>query len=393
MKTNVVLPGEEKTKTSATMNVDFSKGKKAANQKSPKSVTKTAILPFKSVSKQTPRLKVFIWGESGTGKTPLALLFPKPAVIDMEKGTAPYADIYPDMQVFPTTNCDEVMAAVKQLAETKHDFKTLIIDPISVFWESLQKKWSDTFLKRNKGGAGYKFEYYDMQVNNWNTIKAEWKSFIRDLLALDINVVLIARSKTLYKDGATMKAIGTTFDAEKNLHYAFDTVVKMEINDKGESVGTCMRDRWRRLPQGKTFLCAKKGGDYKPGYKFFQEKIGGSTLEREAIQETLPEKKETSEQQEEAEAPPADTSPSENAKAKNRPNKKEKETKAEAPATKKQKETIIKYSGWIGMTGKDKKYLLAKHGVKTFDEITTNTANTIIAELKNILEEEEQCQQ
>jgi hypothetical protein len=383
MKTNVTLPGEKNPDTTGKA-VDFKKklsDKRSKQGSEAVNPPKTGVLPFKTVAGQTPRLKVFIWGESGTGKTPLSLMFPKPAVIDMEKGTAPYADIYPDMQVFSTTNCDEVMAAVKALSETKHEFKTLIIDPVSVFWESLQKKWSDTFLKRNKGGAGYKFEYYDMQVNNWNTIKAEWKSFIRDLLSLDINVVLIARAKTLYKDGVTMKVIGTTFDAEKNLHYAFDTVVKMEINDKEESVGTCMRDRWRRLPQGKTFLCAKKGGDYRPGYKFFLDKIGGSTLEKEPAQ-TEQVGSENPTKKEKKQPKPGNDKVNDKKKetAKTQKNK-------EKQATEQQKSDIIKYAGWIGMSGPDKRYLLEKHKVNMFEEITNKQAISIINELREILKE------
>jgi hypothetical protein len=242
-------------------------------------------LPFRKMSKQNPKLKVFIWGESGCGKTPFSLFFPDPAIIDMERGTIPYADLYPDTEVFNSTNCDEVINTVKLLAKAEHDYKTLVIDSISIFWASLQKKWSDIFLKRNEKGKGYKYEYYDMQVNNWNTVKAQWNEFVRLLLALDMNVIIIARAKTLYSEDGKMTKLGIVYDAEKNLHYAFDTVVKMRLNTKIETIGVCTRDRWRRIPTGKPFVCAENF-DFSKGYEFFKQRIGEDTLKRkpEAIE-------------------------------------------------------------------------------------------------------------
>jgi len=209
--------------------------------------------PFQKAESLDKRLKLFLWGDSGAGKTTLSLQFPKPVVIDMERGTDLYGEAF-DFDVLKATNADEVMEAVQWLLTNAHSYRTLIIDPITIYWDALQKKWSDIFLKRNKGSKGYRFEFYDLQPRDWMTIKAEFKELIRKLIALDMNVIVTARQKVQYADGQFMKAIGETFDGEKSLPYMFDTIVRLYRDDKGRFLGECLKDRSNKLPQGE-FEC------------------------------------------------------------------------------------------------------------------------------------------
>ncbi len=156
--------------------------------------------PFVKARTQKKRLKLFVWGDSGVGKTTLALQFPAPVVIDMEGGTDLYGDRY-DFDVLRAATADQVMEAVDWLLANRHDYRTVVIDPVSVYWDALQRKWSDIFLRRNKTSKGYKFEFYDLQARDWMTVKAEFKEFIRKLIALDMNVIVTARQKTLYAEG------------------------------------------------------------------------------------------------------------------------------------------------------------------------------------------------
>ena len=150
---------------------------------------------------------------------------------------------------------DEVMAAVDWLLTNKHPYRTLVVDPITVYWDSLQKKWSDIFLRRNKGSKGYRHEYYDLQVKDWLTIKGELKEFIRKLIALDMNVIVTAREKTKYKEGSFMVASGETFDGEKSLPYMFDTILRLYVDEKSRHMGFCIKDRSNRLPK-EAFECS-----------------------------------------------------------------------------------------------------------------------------------------
>ncbi|MFH1681633.1 MAG: AAA family ATPase, partial [Candidatus Eisenbacteria bacterium] len=75
--------------------------------------------PFSTAGGADRRLKLFVWGDSGTGKTTLSLRFPSPVVIDMEGG----ADLYGDAFQFDrlrTTDADAVMEAVDWLTTSNH---------------------------------------------------------------------------------------------------------------------------------------------------------------------------------------------------------------------------------------------------------------------------------
>ena len=248
--------------------LDFTKKGKPAKSAKPKPQPS----PFRKAKSLPKRLKLFLWGDSGAGKTTLALQFPNPVVIDMEGGTELYGDAF-NFDVFRTTNADEIIDAVEWLERNKHPYRTLILDPITILWDGLQKKWSDIFLVRNKRSKGYKFEFYDLQVRDWLTIKGEFKWFVRKLAILDMNVIAIARAKTKYAEGEFMKVIGETFDSEKGLPYAFDTIAHMFRDKDGKFMAECPKDRANKLPAT---------GVFEISYKLFERLYGKEVLEREA---------------------------------------------------------------------------------------------------------------
>ncbi len=227
--------------------------------------------PFHPAETRDKRLKLFLWGDSGAGKTTLALQFPKPAVIDLERGTDLYGDAF-KFKVLKTTDADDVMGTVDWLLTHPHNDLTLVIDPITIYWDALQRKWSEIFLRRNKGSKGYRFEFYDLQVRDWMTIKAEFKEFVRKLIALDMHVICTARQKTQYGDSGFMKAVGVTFDGEKSLPYLFDTIVRVFRDGQGRFMGECLKDRSNKLPTG----------EFEVSYDLFERLFGKENLVREA---------------------------------------------------------------------------------------------------------------
>jgi len=265
MKTNVTLPGEPgseepgKSPAKPPVHVDF--GKKTGGDTS----------PFRKAKTVEKRLKLFLWGDSGAGKTTLALQFPKPVIIDLEGGCDLYGESF-DFDVLKATTAEEVSEALDWLLTHKHDYRTLVVDPITIYWDALQKRWSDIFLNRNKGSKGYKFEFYDLQPRDWMTLKAEFKDFIRRLIALDMNVIVTARQKTQYADGGFMKAIGETFDGEKSLPYLFDTIVRLFVDEKGRHMGLCLKDRSNKLPKEA----------FEAKYELFESLFGKQALARKA---------------------------------------------------------------------------------------------------------------
>ena len=220
----------------------------------------TTTKPFLRAQLRDKRLKLFLWGGTGAGKTTLALQFPKPVVIDLEGGTDLYGESF-NFDVRRTTDPDDAMSAVDWLRAHPHPFKTVVIDPVSVYWDALQRKWSEIFLRRNKHSKGFKFEFYDFQPRDWMTIKAEFKEFSGKLVALDTHVIVTARQKIQYADGGFMRPVGETFDGEKSLPYLFDTIVHLFRDKDGRFMARCVKDRTNKLPKG----------EFESSYKVFEK--------------------------------------------------------------------------------------------------------------------------
>ena len=228
--------------------------------------------PFKKATPTGKRLKLFLWGDTFTGKTTLALQFPGVSVIDMERGTDHYAEHY-SYNVKQTTNWDEMVDTIRWLATQPHDYRTLVIDPFTVAWESLMDKWNEIFLRRNKSSKGYKFEYYSLQPLDRQSINAEARQFLRLLLTLDMNVILIARAKPQYAEGEFMKKVGDTFDAERRLPYLFDSIVQLYKDEHDRHLAYATKDRTRKLPQE----------PFEVSYALLEQLFGKENLARPAL--------------------------------------------------------------------------------------------------------------
>lgn len=229
--------------------------------------------PFQKAQLQRKRIKILAFGETGSGKTWFTLGFPRAVLIDTEGGADLYADKF-EFDVLRTASFDGAMEAVRWLSEHPHPYpyRTVVVDPITILWDSLQRKWSDIFLKRNKQSKGYKFEYFDFQPRDWMTIKAEWKEFVRRLISVDATVIVTARERILYSDSGFMQPAGFTFDAEKSLAYFFDIVLRFHRDAKGRFLATVVKDRSGKLPTG----------DFEPSYALFARFFGAETFTREA---------------------------------------------------------------------------------------------------------------
>lgn len=229
--------------------------------------------PFMPAQDINKRFKVLLYGEPKVGKTVLALQFPNPVVIDLEGGLADYNKEF-KFDVLPDCNSTiDVMRGIDFLLKENHEYRTLIIDPITKYWDIVQEEWTNTFMKRKKTGHGYKYDFYELQPADWKTVKLYWKSFIRKINILDLNVIMIAREKVLYREGEMMVPIGKTYDGEKNLAYDFDAVIHIYKDDKGirmaEAVSRGIKSKLPEIP----FECS---------YKTISKYIGEENLIRKS---------------------------------------------------------------------------------------------------------------
>jgi hypothetical protein len=166
----------------------------------------------------TKRLKLFMFGPAGVGKTTAAIQFPNSYIIDCEKGAENYDRLITDSgsAVLQTTDMQDVISEVKALLTEKHDFRTLVIDPITTVYNDLLEKCE---LK-----VGTDFGRHYGEANK------TMKRLANLIMALDMNVVVTAHSKKEYGDN--LRVLGHTFDGWRQLDYWFDLVI--ELGKKGK---------------------------------------------------------------------------------------------------------------------------------------------------------------
>lgn len=150
----------------------------------------------KKATKSDTFLKILAWGEPGSGKTRLALSFPDPLVIDLERGSRLYADQFDFLVAEPTaeiTGPALVKMVIDEIVKGEYPTqRTLVIDPITDYTDQLE--WAFGKMKTEKGiskdalKGSQRGGYFDEQ-----------KEFIRErldlLLRLPMHVVFVARAK------------------------------------------------------------------------------------------------------------------------------------------------------------------------------------------------------
>lgn len=215
------------------------------------------------------RLKMFMYGPPGVGKTTAALQFPRPYFIDTERGAE--NDQYVDLlnksggAYLFTTSPDELIAEVKSLISEKHEFRTLVIDPLTVIYNDLIDKGIDA-----AGGTdfGRHKAFADRPIKHLCAL----------LTRLDMNVIITSHAKAKWVRGKDAKGKdtviedGMTFDCYGRLDYIFDLVVELTKRGK-DRVGTVKKSRITTFAEGEIFPFS---------YDTVAEKYGRNVLERDA---------------------------------------------------------------------------------------------------------------
>lgn len=194
-------------------------------------MTLKATKPEKNVEK---RLKLFLFGAESTGKTRCALQFPNTYFIDCERGTDNYMDLFEKggSVRLQTTDVHEVVEQVKALAIEQHDYRTLVIDPITTLEADLI------------GSAQDQFGFGDMRI--WQQRDRALRRLTNLLYAVDMNVILTAHGKTQY--GEDFKKLGTTYDGWKRWIYVFDLAIEL-YRVGGKTKGLVRKTRVQNFPE------------------------------------------------------------------------------------------------------------------------------------------------
>jgi hypothetical protein len=180
--------------------------------------------PFKQAVAVQKKLKVLLYGAPGSGKTVAALSWPNPAVVDAESST----DMYRgrpgfDFTVFDTKNISDLEKAIQFVREDNgKSIETLVIDPITVFYDVLKEA---TARASKTGELGYR---------EWSKINNRMKGVYNSLTNLPVHVVVIAAEATEYETvNGELRKTGQKPDSDKALSRVFDFVVRMNPDHSG----------------------------------------------------------------------------------------------------------------------------------------------------------------
>lgn len=211
------------------------------------------------------RLKALFYGNAGVGKTMAAIQFPKPYIIDTEGSTnkPQYVKAIEkvDGAVLMTVDFDEMVNEVRELLTTQHEYKTLVIDSLTLLYNDL--------LEKAERKVGTDFGRHYGEANK------RMKQLLNLLFRLDMNVIITSHSKNEY--GQNLAILGQTFDCYKKLDYLFDLV--FEIQKRGtHRVGLVKKSRIEYFPDGESFPFS---------YEEIANKYGREVLERDAVAQEL----------------------------------------------------------------------------------------------------------
>ncbi len=211
------------------------------------------------------RLKALFYGDAGAGKTTAAINFPKVYLIDTEKGSVndQYVDIINNNggAVFQTTDFDELIQEIKSLLTEKHDYKTVVIDPLTTVYNDL--------LDKSEKVVGSDFGRHYAHSNK------KMKQLLNLLVRLPMNVILTCHSKNEY--GQNLAVLGKTYDGYKKLDFLFDLVFEIQKRGK-DRVGIVKKSRIESFSDGETFPFS---------YVEIAKRYGKDILEQDAVPEVI----------------------------------------------------------------------------------------------------------
>jgi hypothetical protein len=224
-----------------------------------------AVLRFKKPEIKQQRLKAMFYGEMGTGKSTCACQFPLTAYIDTEDTASKkkYAKMITENggQVTSSGDIEEIIDTVKWLMSSKHEFKTLVIDSLTIPYENA--------VIDGERRVGTEFGRGIAEA------KKKAKLLVNLLLKLDMNIIVTCQARKEY--AGTMAVVGQTFSGYDRLGYMFDLVFETQIRGE-EHFAVTKKSRLEEFPMRESF---------KFNYQEIIKRMGIDIIEKDVISQEL----------------------------------------------------------------------------------------------------------
>jgi len=224
-----------------------------------------AVLKFKKPEIKQQRLKAMFYGEMGTGKSTCACQFPFTAYIDTEDTTSKkkYTKMITDNHGETTASgdMDEIIDTVKMLMRGGHNYKTLVIDSLTIPYENAVidcERVHGSDFGRGVGEA-----------------KKKTKLLVNLLLKLDMNIIVTCQAKKEYS--GTMSVVGQTYSCYDRLGYMFDLVFETQVRGD-EHIAITRKSRLEEFPMRESF---------KFNYQEIIKRMGTDSIEKEVVAQEI----------------------------------------------------------------------------------------------------------
>lgn len=194
---------------------------------------------FKKATKTQSKLRLALFGASGSGKTYSALRIAKGiggkiAVIDSERGSASkYSDRFDFYVVdLDSKNIDEYVHWIEE-ANGKYD--VLIVDSLTHAWTELLEE-IDRIARTKYSGNSW---------SAWNEGTPKQKKLINAILSFNGHIIATMRAKTEWiveqnsKGKNVPKRVGTAPEQGKGIEYEFDLLMDISV----EHIAQVIKDR------------------------------------------------------------------------------------------------------------------------------------------------------
>lgn len=240
-------------------------------------------LRAKKPEAQPNRLRAVIFGAPSAGKSHFVCNLPGVYYIDTEN-LQKYEKFRNMLNknnglIVSLNDMDEIIKEVKDLLGIKHEYKTLVIDSISVPCGHLANLEVERLVRASKNPIeGTEF--------GSNVAKPKRLTYHLGMLLarLDMNVIVTAHEKPKFEGE---KEVGKMPDVSDKLAYLLGTTIHLQ-NAGGKRLARIIKSRYSELKDGDSI-------DFDNGYEALKSRFGEDIFSREAIAEILSTKEQLSE--------------------------------------------------------------------------------------------------